>query len=360
MLYIESIGLRRPRRTSDDLRRAIARVRRFWQAAEKRGDNIWVLAPPVLPANSVSVIRRINRRLLGLALSRAMRKLEMKREILWTFNPITAEVMELDGWPLVVYYSVDNIAAQPGMVTDAIIDAEPELIGKADLVFATTQEIADHLQVIGANQVHIFGNVVDYDHFSKTSKSTPRDLAEIPYPRLGFVGAISNYKVDFELLGKIAAAVPEWQIVLLGKVGIGEPETSLELLENINNIHIIGAKPYAQLPDYLHGFDVGLLPCPINDYTKSMYPMKFFEYMACGLPVVATDIPAVRPWGSLIRIAHSHEEFIDGIAASLLEVDSQSREKRMAAAQENTYGSRTASMLKLIDERLAQKVRNDA
>jgi glycosyltransferase involved in cell wall biosynthesis len=163
------------------------------------------------------------------------------------------------------------------------------------------------------------------------------------------VGAISGYKLDFELIRLTAEAHPEWSILLIGKVGEGDPRTNSERLRSLENVHFLGPRPYQELPAYLKGFDVAILPSALNDYTQGMFPMKFFEYLAAGRPVVSTNIPALRAFSHVARLARDDREFISAIEDSL-----QGRcadlQLRLSVAQEQTYERRTESMMRLISE----------
>ena len=149
----------------------------------------------------------------------------------------------------------------------------------------TAEGLLKSRRLVNSN-THYFSNVADYAHFARARESMtdlPGDLAALPTPRIGFIGAISGYKLDFPLLRKIAMAHPEWSVILIGKVGEGDPWTDVADLRSIPNIHFFGPRPYALLPGYLKGFDVAILPSAINEYTAGMFPMKFFEYLAARL-----------------------------------------------------------------------------
>ena len=122
----------------------------------------------------------------------------------------------------------------------------------------------------------------------------PMELVGIPRPRLIFIGALSQYKVDFSLMQRVAELLPDVQWVLIGPVGEGQPDT--EKPPRMPNVHILGPRSYEHLPAFLAHCDIAVLPAARNAYTTSMFPMKFFEYLASGLPVVATRF---RHWRSL-------------------------------------------------------------
>jgi glycosyltransferase involved in cell wall biosynthesis len=125
------------------------------------------------------------------------------------------------------------------------------------------------------------------------------------------------------------------------------------------NIHLMGPRDYAVLPDYLRGFDLALLPCPINDYTRSMFPMKFFEYLAAGVPVVSTNLPALQDYGNLAKICVGQSAFLAAVDALLLE-----KQRGLSAAlpleqlpASCSYRSRTHSMMQLLDQLLSAQPR---
>jgi glycosyltransferase involved in cell wall biosynthesis len=252
----------------------------------------------------------------------------------------------------IVYHCVDEIKAAPGMPRDAIERSEAELICRADVVFVTAPRLAESRCRLNPN-THYLPNVADYGHFSKSLEPTtliPDDLARISEPRIGFVGAISTYKLDFNLLVRVAQAHPEWSIVLIGQVGEGDPWTDISGLRSISNIHLLGPRPYAMLPAYLRGLRVGLLPNRLNDYTASMFPMKFFEYLAAGLPVVSTDLPALRDYADVAMLAQTPQEFIEAIESALAKRGPE-LENRLARAKQHTYASRMDAMLDILGRR---------
>jgi glycosyltransferase involved in cell wall biosynthesis len=153
-----------------------------------------------------------------------------------------------------------------------------------------------------------------------------------------------------QLLRALAEAHPEWSIVLIGKVGEGDPSTSLEPLRGLANVHLLGPKAYETLPAYLKGFDTAILPNAINAYTRGMFPMKFFEYLAAGCPVVSTALPALRGYAGVASLADTHAEFIAAVERSLKNAGA-TLDARLAMAREHTYERRTERMLRLLEAR---------
>ena len=191
-----------------------------------------------------------------------------------------------------------------------------------------------------SNFVHYFPNVVDEAHFSQARAEGARfeDIESIPSPRIGFIGAISEYKVDFPLIRKIAESRPDWHWVMIGQVGEGQPGTRVESLE-LPNIHFLGPKPYRDLPAYLRSIDVAVLPVPMNPYTRSMFPMKFFEYLSAGKPVVSSDLHSLQSYSNCCFLSSDWQSFLKGIQAGL--EDAKSVVKRgIAVAEQHTWDIR--------------------
>jgi glycosyltransferase involved in cell wall biosynthesis len=355
VLYIDSLGLRRPSASTRDLKRIFNRLLKAIQPPRKVRDNLWVWSPIVLPWHSNSQIREVNRFLLGLGLWFWLKVLGLKRDLLWTYNPLTAEFFDLSSFKGRVYHCVDEIKAQPGMPVEVLESAEEKLARGVDIIFTTSPQLT-HTRSVWNTNTHYLPNVADYNHFNTalaTETVIPLDLETIRKPHIGFIGAISGYKVDFQLIRKLAESHPEWSITLIGDVGEGDPWTDSTLLNGLPNLYLMGPKPYAQLPAYLKGFDVALLPNNINEYTDSMFPMKFFEYLAAGRAVVSVKLKAIAEFSDVALLSDTHEEFISNIEQALLE-NVPHLEKRLEVAREYTYEARTKRMLKLL-----QKVRQD-
>ncbi|MEZ2583142.1 glycosyltransferase [Kluyvera intermedia] len=352
VLYIESLGLRRPSVNKKDISRIFRRIIKAVKAPRKVRDNIWVWSPISIPFNNYAFVRRLNKLILSSALKFWCWHLKFRDETLWTYNPLTTRFLKLSDFRYVVYHCVDEIKAQPGMPVDIIQDAEEDLVRHADITFVTSLTLLKSRAEWNDN-VYYLSNVADYKHFSAAldeNLSIPADLEEIPEPRIGFIGAISGYKVNFPLLEEIAKAHPEWSIVMIGDVGEGDPNTDATQLTRHKNIHLMGPRSYQQLPAYLKGFSAALLPNNLNEYTASMFPMKFFEYLAAGKSVVSVDLASLCDFKDYVRIAHSPAEFI----SALEDITSGNRisvEKCLELAQQYTYQSRTDKMFKLIDEK---------
>jgi glycosyltransferase involved in cell wall biosynthesis len=350
VLYIDSLGLRRPAANGADVARMARRLRLALAGPRRVHDNIHVWSPVVLPFHQRATVRAINRAALSAALGAVTRRLGFRDPMLWTYNPLTTRLFDVRRFGRLVYHCVDDVAAQPGMPSVVLEAAERELARSASVVFATAPRLAERQAKTNPN-THFLPNVADFDHFARALDATlavPADLAAIPAPRIGFVGAISGYKLDFGLIRRIAEQRPDWSVVLIGRVGEGDPWTDCSIFEGLPNLHLLGPRPYDVLPAYLKGFDVAMLPNAINDYTASMFPMKFFEYLAAGRPVVSVDLPAIRAYHDAVAIATSPAEFVTAIDA-MIRGKGPPLEERLALARAHTWAARTDRMIALLD-----------
>lgn len=351
VIYVETPGIRRPNLGSGrDVGRLIKRLWRGIRDAvagpRKVRDNLWLLSPlPVPWRRDLDAVRRLNGWLQHAVLGRALKRLGFRRPEIWSYHPFVLELLRgLDVGPL-SYHCVDDIAAVPGVDAVAFEAAETAIFGAAAAVFVTARDLEQRARLHSTN-VHFFPNVVDPAHFGRAlmAGAEPVDLAAIPRPRLGYHGVLSDYKVDIELLRGIAERRPGWQIVLVGAERDSESAGAFAVLRELGNVHFLGGKDYRDLPDYLRGFDIGLLPMRRNRYTQSMYPMKYFEYLAAGLRVASTGLPFARDAGGFIDIADDAEGFIAAIEAQLARGRLGAEEAR-AAVGDNTWQWRHEKML---------------
>ena len=355
VLYIESLGLRPPRADRQDRQRIVKRLRRMFNPPRQVEPGLWIWSPMVIPGGTRGMLMRINRLLFSGSLAWVIRRLRFRSPLLWTYNPLTGRYLNLKRraaastssmFSAAIYHCVDRIHAQPGMPATLIADSERQLCRTVNVVFTTSPDLQASLMRLNASTYH-YGNVADQAHFAAAlhAPHAPEPLAGIPKPRLMFVGAIDSYKLDLLMLAALARQRSEWSFVLLGPVGEADPDTSITALQALPNVHVMGLQPYADLPAWLAHTDVALLPLQENTYTQHMFPMKFFEYLAAGRPVVATRIPALRPYASGALLCPPDAEAFDAAIAMALEGDGPPLHQRLALAAEHTYESRTRKML---------------
>ena len=242
---------------------------------------------------------------------------EICKYICWYYTPMAmAFTRHLE--PLaVVYDCMDELSAFKG-ASPVLREREAELFSRADLVFTGGQSLYEAKRDQHQN-VYAFPSSVEVAHFAqaRTFKEDPADQVKIPHPRLGFYGVIDE-RMDLELLKGIAEARPDWHLVMIGPVVKINPA----VLPRRENIHYLGGKDYKELPAYLAGWDLAMLPFARNESTRFISPTKTPEYLAAGKPVVSTSIrDVVRPYGQegLVQIADTVEEFVAAAEAAMRE-----------------------------------------
>jgi UDP-galactopyranose mutase len=253
---------------------------------------------------------------------------DIGEHVLWYYTPMpVAWTRHLDP-AAVVYDCMDELSAFRGAPPE-LKQREAELFRRADLVFTGGRSLYE-VKREQHPEVHAFPSSIDRAHFARAREITadPPDQAGIPHPRLGFFGVVDE-RLDIELLDAVAAARPDWQLVIIGPVVKIEPEA----LPRRPNIHYLGPKQYQELPSYIAGWDVATLLFAMNDSTRFISPTKTPEYLAAGKPVVSTPIrDVVRPYGELdlVHIAATPDEFVVAAEAALAE----DGEARVRAADE--------------------------
>lgn len=285
---------------------------------------------------------------------------DLRQYILWYYTPMAmAFTRHLE--PLVVVYDcMDELSLFSG-ASPALKECEAELFKRADLVFTGGQSLYEAKRNQHPN-VYAFPSSIDKAHFHQAKQFTvePADQANIPHPRLGFYGVIDE-RMDLDLLGGIALARPDWHFVIIGPVVKIDPA----ILPRHENIHYLGGKTYQELPTYIAGWDVALLPFARNESTRFISPTKTPEYLAAGKPVVSTSIrDVVRPYGQLglVRIADTVVEFVAAAEAAMKQKEDESGWLHQVDAflAQTSWDHTWADMMQLVESAMDHATPTDA
>jgi UDP-galactopyranose mutase len=274
------------------------------------------------------------------------------RPILWYYTPMALKFSRAVHASAVVFDCMDELSAFHGAPRE-LLELESELLGRADLVFTGGQSLYEAKRE-RHRHAYAFPSSVDVKHFARAreAQEDPADQSSIPHPRLGFFGVIDE-RMDVSLLEGVAKARPDWQLVLLGPCVKIDPAT----LPSLPNIHYLGMKKYDELPRYLSGWDVAMLPFAKNDATRFISPTKTPEYLAAGCPVVSTSVrDVVRPYGeqALVAIADTPREFVTAVEKLLVPQPAEWRARVDQFLSRMSWDRTWAEMSKLIDEVVAR------
>jgi glycosyltransferase involved in cell wall biosynthesis len=349
VLYVETVGLRLPGLNALDAQRMLARLKRGIAPVAQVRDNLWTLSPLTVPfGHRSAAIATINGMQLRTRIKRWMSANHVRFPMVWTYHPYMLDTAQSLGASKIIYHCVDDLGAMPGIDRLSFEAAERRLLDCAGATFTTSHYLQSRCAAIAGSRAHYFGNVADIGHFGKARRQgkLPPELEVIPRPRLGYVGTLSDFKIDFDLLARIADNQPNWHLVLIGEKRVGQDD-GLTGLSKCRNVHLLGWRAYDDLPRYLSGLDVALLPQLINDYTRAMFPMKFFEYLAAGIPIISTPLDALRDFKAFYSTALDSESFVKAIRAQLSNKDAP-LPLGDPVLVENSWDARLDKMLEII------------
>ncbi len=293
------------------------------------------VSPLLLPLNrSVTAVNRLNQGITFRAARRAGEKLGMASPLFWISDPYFSFFARGHGQPLTIFDWIHDEGGTGGSRLDRVYRRlREETLRGADIVFTPSRVIFERH---GRNdpRFHLVPHGADLPPEAAAAGPAPEDVSSIPSPIIGFVGTIGP-AVDLELLAFLADRRKDWSFVLVGEVrkAVGE-------LAARPNIHLLGPKTREELPRYLDTFAAGIIPYRVNSLTETVHPVKTYEYLAAGLPVVSTRLPELLPLESIIRLENGAEAFHRALA-QILDGDSpEEKNSRMNFARANSWERR--------------------
>jgi GT2 family glycosyltransferase/glycosyltransferase involved in cell wall biosynthesis len=256
-----------------------------------------------------------------------------------TWREVAEEARRRFGWRL-VYDCMDEWRSFPGMKEELLV-AEERLVEEADLVTVSGRRLLEKWQGRNA-RVELVHNAAAFGDFTRAI-SEARLLEGVPHPIVGYFGAIAPW-FDLDLLAHAARQRPHYSFVLIG----GVFDVDVQPLRDLPNVHLLGQQPYARMPLYLREFDACIIPFVVNEITAATDPVKFYEYISLGKPVVSTHMPELEPFRELLHLADDAGDFLRKLDLAVAEQDDALRARRIETARANSWTARAAAMQRAI------------
>jgi protoporphyrinogen oxidase len=281
---------------------------------------------------------------------------DLGRPVVWMYTPMALPLLQRIDASVVVYDCMDELSAFLNAPAQ-LVQREDALLKAADLVFTGGPSLYRAKQALHEH-VHCFPSSVEQEHFARAldPQIDHPEQRDLPRPRLGFFGVIDE-RFDPVSIALLADAHPDWQVVLVGPIVKIDPAT----LPHRPNIHYMGQRPYSELPAFVAGWDVCLLPFAINEATRFISPTKVLEYMAAEKPIVSSPVvDVVQPYGHIVHVGKHSQAFVTACEHALHE-DSANRDKRVAmmrnVVRATSWDVTAEKMNALIDDVLASRAR---
>ncbi|MCW1930128.1 MAG: glycosyltransferase [Candidatus Kerfeldbacteria bacterium] len=274
------------------------------------------------------------------SVQRALKTLnvDIHESIVWSYDPLSAEAI-LDLKPKAfIFDAVDNWMEHPAYTqyTDRLAEAYRTITERADIIFTVSEGLLDIFE--RRSNVFFVPNGVDYEHFAATDSTLQSFIGEHERPVIGYHGVIQS-RMNFSLLDYIIDKHPEYDFHFVGPVW-KDAKDDVKRLCKKKNVRFLGSVPYLKLPETLHTFDCAIIPHKIDAFTHSMNPLKLYEYLAAGVPIVATPVAGVDQFQDLVHFAVSPEDFSREIQQALSTESSTLRKRRMSMAQHHAWSKR--------------------
>lgn len=321
------------------------RLKEWKQPGEKVMEHVTRYSlPPVVPFyNKKRIFNKLSAGKIAKFVNSVAKQHGFDDPVLWVYHPSNVDAAKKIKHSKLVYDCVDRHSGYPGLIDPAVVDGmEAELARECDAVFATAQGLYDTLSQYNAN-TYLLPNGANYDLFCKAAEpqERPDDLKDIDTPIIGFIGAIQQC-IDRELAAEVAKLRPDWTLVFVGAPLAGVDTSMLSVQ---TNVRLLGPRPHAEIPRYISSFDICINIFAAGDLAKDVSPLKFYEYLATGKPVVSTPQPLqVQDFADAVYIADGAEAFVAACEQALTEQGSAKTEQRMAYGRECSWPSRVAQM----------------
>ena len=312
VVWVNTIGMRPPRPTIQDLKKAIKKIKKMIHPSPTSQNakmdappmNLTVLQPPMVPYN-FGPFRKLNRLSVVRSVKNAMERLGIKEPVLVTTVPNSCDYVGAFNEKRVVYYCVDDFANWPGHNKKYILRMETELVEKTDVIIATSKLLFQKFKKYKKNlYLYYLSHGVDLNLFLRTPEYKHPVISHIPAPRIGYVGLLYE-RLDWNLIDYLVKKNKEFSFIFIGK-----KEVDLSHLERYENFYLFEPIPYREVPIALKSFDICILPY-LTDYSlQTANPLKLKECLAAKKPIVSVPLKEILPYKDYLYICYEREEWL--------------------------------------------------
>ena len=341
VLYVDSPGMRAPRASGRDLRRAISKLWAALRSPKQIQPNLWHCTVPQLPLRRLPGVTAFNRWFSQWAVRRAMRAAGLTRSISWFVVPHPGFMAKQLGEDLCVYYCIDDYAAHPGVDAARIGAQDEHLTRVADLVFVAPPALLASKQALNPETV-FSPHGVDVALFNQAALAQTEiapGARDLTHPVVGYFGSLHEW-IDMQLLEWLAHSRPQWTFLLIGHAAV-----DIHALRALPNVRLVGPQPYANLPNWAKAFDVAIIPYRLNRQVANANPLKLREYLATGKPVVSVRNPEIEKFSAWVRITDDRDGFLAALDDTLRGEPADAGTARMAAVADQTWDHRVSEVI---------------
>ncbi len=328
---------------------AIELFKRFVSGPEKIKHNLWISSFfYLLPFRGSKylfgskIINMVNQFFVKNKLIRQIKKLGIKNPIIIVGSAHILPIIDSIKSSKIIYHCSDDYTVISSF-PKSFPEIEKKLIKKCDLIVATADELMNAKKHLNKNIVSI-PNGANIEHFFKTQTSlkVPQDISKYHNPIIGYIGSVFQW-LDIDWIKYAAEKCPKYDFVFIGPISIDISE-----LKKYSNIHFLGPRPYEDLPKYMKLFKVAVIPFVIDEVTLKASPIKFYEYLASGIPIVSTELPDLMKFSDVSNLAKGKEEYVNFIKLALENENEKSMKNRMEISKNYSWEYRFETLIKEI------------
>lgn len=363
ILFVESLGLKGlPLYGNSDVKKVFVRLLDFIKmlinGPRVENENIFIISLIRIPFDNIPLINSLNQKIVTYYIKKYSSRYLKPKPIIWSFVPNFWAVTKSIDNSGVIYHNVDDYSAVPYVNKSYVVSNERKMLRISDLVFTVSKARVEYFKEYTQADVIFLNNVGNYELFNKALNldiEPPKDLVKIlnlNKPIVGFVGNLASYKEDVNLLTEIARKGKEYSFVIIGGIGEGELLTNVLILKTLSNVYFLGSKEYDSLYKYLHYFDVAIIPRRKNAAGEGGFPMKYFEFLAAGLPTIVTGVGNMNQFTKIARlggVANNSYGFLE-LIKYWITLKSKSRNEYDMAVKERLKLAKLNSWSKRIDQ----------